>query len=147
VVLKIKDSYENIMELIQINESIRYTCQKNLLSIEQFLFKQGRPKGYSSGTSYMDADLVRSSQPELGCHELQLLLDNMGRMEAIVEKQDDILSDLYLTKNNVDTTLALLTGISHEVGYLRLVKGLPLQEIAEKLHISLSYVKRISAKL
>lgn len=143
----VRQSYENILELIQINESIKHQCQKNLIEIERFLLKQGRPKGYSSATSYVDADRIRGTKEDLGAHELQLLIENLDRLKTIVVKQDEILTDLYAVKRDIDEKLAGLTGLHYEVGYLKLVKGKSLVQIADDLHISVGHAKRISAKI
>ena len=149
MVLKIKhfQSYKSILELIEINESIKYSCQTTLLDSQKFLLKQGCPVGYSTGTSYQDADCIHGSRVEVGVVQLEKMVGNIDLMKEIIAKQDDILTELYNTKSNIDTRLKSLKGTYYEVAYLRLVEGYSLGMIAERLHVSYGYCKNISSKI
>lgn len=36
-----KETYKNLLDLIEMNENIKYNCESNLRLIERFFFKQG----------------------------------------------------------------------------------------------------------
>lgn len=141
-----KETYNNLLELIDINESIKYNCESNLRLIEKFLLKQG-PKGVPNGTSYLDADCIHSSRPEMHLEDYAKLIDESEKLRNMILLQENILKGLYTTKKNIDTKLKKLKGIEHDVAYLKLVEGETVHEIASKLHISESHAKKISAKI
>ena len=141
-----KETYKNLLELIEINENIKYNCESNLRLIERFLLKQG-PGGYSSGTSYLDADTIHGSRSEIGYEDLKKLLEESSKLRSMIELQKNILQGAYKTKKLVDAKLKDLEGIEYDVAYLKLVEGYSIHEIASKLHISESYAMKISAKI
>lgn len=141
-----KETYENIVKLIQANEGVKSSCRKSLQDIEHFFLSQG-PKGYSSGMSYQDFDAVHGSRSEIGYNELQIIMQSADKLKSMIELQDNILSGLYDAKNSIDETLNSLKGIPHDVAYLKLVKGYSLIQIADELNISQSYAEKISAKM
>lgn len=141
-----KETYKNLLELIEINEEIKHNCESNLRLIEKFLLKQG-PKGYSSGTSYLDADCVHGSKKEMGLEDIKKLMEESERLESMIYLQNGILEGYYKIKKMVDEKLKNLKGLDYEVAYLKLVEGYTLHEIASKLHISEIYAKKISARI
>ena len=141
------ETYRSILELIEINESIKYSCQITLIEIQKFLLQQGCPNGYSTGTSYQDFDCIHGSRVEVGVVQLEKMAENIDLMKEIIEKQKDILAELYKAKTNIDTRLMNLKGTTYEVAYLRLVEGLSLGMIADQLHLSYSYTRTISSRI
>lgn len=141
-----KETYKNLLELIQINENIKHNCKINLRLIEKFLLKQG-PKGFSSGTSYLDADCIHGSRGEMHAEDYGKLMIECEKLTNMIFLQDNILKRLYETKKNIDEKLKDLEGIEYEVAYLKLVKGYTINDIAKELHISEIYAKKISAKI
>ena len=141
-----KETYKNLLELIEINENIKYNCESNLRLIERFILKQG-PKGYGSGTSYVDADCIHGGIAEMHEEDYKKLLDESEKLEHMIFLQEEILKGLYETKKGIDEKLNDLTGIDYDVAYLKLVEGKTLHEIASELHISEIYAKKISAKI
>ena len=141
-----KETYKNLLELIEINENIKYNCESNLRLIERFILKQG-PKGYSSGTSYVDADCIHGGTAEMHEEDYKKLLDESEKLKHMIFLQEEILKGLYETKKGIDEKLNDLTGIDYDVAYLKLVEGKTLHEIASELHISEIYAKKISAKI
>ncbi|RUT53392.1 hypothetical protein NPD9_1710 [Clostridium botulinum] len=141
-----KETYKNLLDLIEMNENIKYNCESNLRLIERFFFKQG-PKGYSEGTSYLDADCIHGSKPEMHIEDYAKLIDETEKLRHMIELQDSILEGLYKTKNSIDENLKKLTGIEYDVAYLKLVEGYTIHSIASKLNISESYARQISARI
>lgn len=140
------ESYKNILEMIRINEAIKFDCKESLARIEYFFLKKG-PKGYGKSTSYMDADLVHGDKVEIGFKELQMIAEGAEKLKSMLAMVEKNLIELYATKKKIQDTLSNLTGIEYDVARLKLVEGLKLKEIADKLHISEAYVKKISAKI
>jgi len=141
-----KETYKNLLDLIEMNENIKYNCESNLRLIERFFFKQG-PKGYSEGTSYLDADCIHGSKPEMHTEDYAKLIDETEKLRHMIELQNSILEGLYKTKNSIDKKLKKLKGIEYDVAYLKLVEGYTIHAIASELHISESYAMKISAKI
>ncbi|APH23432.1 hypothetical protein RSJ22_17720 [Clostridium botulinum] len=141
-----KETYKNLLELIKINENIKHNCENNLKLIEKFLLKQG-PKGFPSGTSYLDADCIHGSKGEMHVEDYGRLMSECEKLKNMIFLQDNILKGLYETKKNIDEKLKNLEGIEYKVAYLKLVKGYTINDIAKELHISEVYAKKISAKI
>lgn len=141
-----KETYKNLLELIEITENIKFNCESNLRLIERFILKQG-PKGYSSCTSYVDADCIHGSKSELHAEDYEKLIDESEKLKHMINIQDSILKGLYQTKDKIDKKLKGLEGIEYEVAYLKLVEGKTLHAIASELNISEIYAKKISAKI
>ncbi|WP_061317549.1 hypothetical protein [Clostridium botulinum] len=141
-----KETYKNLLELIKINENIKHNCKSNLRLIERFLLKQG-PKGFPSGTSYLDADCIHGSKGEMHVEDYGRLMSECEKLKNMIFLQDNILKRLYETKKNIDEKLKDLKGIKYDVAYLKLVEGYSIQAIASKLNISESYAMKISAKI
>ncbi|MGO5075202.1 DNA-binding response regulator [Clostridium sporogenes] len=141
-----KETYKNLLELIKINENIKHNCESNLELIEKFLLKQG-PKGFPSGTSYLDADCIHGSKGEMHVEDYGRLMSECEKLKNMIFLQDNILKGLYETKKNIDKKLKNLKGIKYSVAYLKLVEGYSIQAIASKLNISESYAMKISAKI
>ncbi|NFQ86839.1 DNA-binding response regulator [Clostridium sporogenes] len=141
-----KETYKNLLELIKINENIKHNCESNLRLIERFLLKQG-PKGFPSGTSYLDADCIHGSKGEMHVEDYGKLMNECEKLKNMIFLQDNILEGLYKTKKNIDEKLKNLKGIKYDVAYLKLVEGYSIQAIASKLNISESYAMKISAKI
>lgn len=49
-------------------------------------------------------------------------------------------------KEAIEKKLDKMSGIDHQVVYLRDIKGYKLQEIADELHFSIDYIKKVSAR-
>ncbi|EKS4344831.1 DNA-binding response regulator [Clostridium botulinum] len=141
-----KETYKNLLELIKINENIKHNCESNLRLIERFLLKQG-PKGFPSGTSYLDADCIHGSKGEMHVEDYGKLMNECEKLKNMIFLQDNILEGLYETKNSIDEKLKNLEGIKYDVAYLKLVEGYSIHAIANKLNISESYAMKISAKI
>jgi hypothetical protein len=140
-----KESYRNILELIEINENIKFECESNLRVFEKFFLKAG-PKGYSGGTSYQDFDCIHGSKAEIGLMELESISTSIDKLKELILIQEIILDNLYDSKANIDKKLSKLTGLGYEVAYLKYVEGFSLQKIADQLHISYGYTKNLSAE-
>lgn len=141
-----KETYKNLIELIEINENIKFNCESNLRLIQKFILKQA-PKSYSCGTSYVDADCIPGRKLELHETDYEKLIDEMEKLNSMIFLQEGILKGLYATKTIIDKRLKDLKGINYDVAYLKLVEGYTLQAIASELHISLIYTMKISAKI
>lgn len=141
-----KDTYKNLLGIIEINENIKNNCVESLKQIEDFLLSQG-PQEYKNCTSYIDADCIHGSRKEMHAEDFKKLLDEAEQLRHMIELQQGILKGAYETKNKVDISLKDLKGIEHDVAYLKLVEGFSIHEIASTLHISESYAMKLSAKI
>ncbi len=141
-----KETYKNLIELIEINENIKFNCESNLRLIQKFILKQA-PKSYSCGTSYVDADCIHGSRNELNALNYKKLIDEMEKLNSMIFLQEEILKGYYEAKQNIDVKLKTLKGINYNVAYLKLVEGYSLKAIAIELNISYDYAMKISAKI
>jgi hypothetical protein len=141
-----KESYRNILELIEINENVKYECEANLRIYEKFFLKAG-PAGYSKGTSYRDYDTIHGSKPEIAALEIEVIITSMDKLRELIQIQEIILANLYEAKAVIDNKLSVLKGISYQLAYLKLVEGYSIKEMMEQLHISESYAMKLSAKV
>lgn len=141
-----KETYKNLIELIEINENIKFNCQSNLRLIQKFILKQA-PKSYSCGTSYVDADCIHGGKLELHETDYEKLIDEMEKLNSMIFLQEGILKGLYATKASIDKKLKNLKGINYDVAYLKLVEGYNLQAIASNLHLSYDRIKHISSMI
>lgn len=138
--------YKDLLELIDINENILNNCKQSYRQIEMFLLKQGRPAGYREATSYIDADCIRGSREELHAEDYQKLINEMQQLDSMRFLQEEILKNLYKTKDEIDNKLINLQGLEYKVEYLKYVKGYSLQQIADELNYSIDRIKQISAR-
>lgn len=145
-VFNIRNTYKNILELITINENVKYECESNLRIYEKFFLKAG-PAGYSKGTSYQDYDTIHGSKPEIAALELETIITSMDKLRELIQIQEIILDNLYDAKAIIDNKLSILKGIPYQLAYLKLVEGYSIKRIMEQLHISESYAMKLSAKV
>lgn len=110
------------------------------------MIKNSCPKGYSHGTSYVDADCIHGSKEELHADMIQKYIEECERYKNMIYLQEEILKGLVKTKNKVDEKLKTLKGLEYKVMYLKMVEGMNLQEIASKLGYSYQYIREIASK-
>jgi DNA-directed RNA polymerase specialized sigma subunit len=140
------NSYKDLLELIDINENILNNCKQSHRQIEMYLLKQGRPAGYREATSYIDADCIKGSRPELHADSLQKLIDEMSKLESMIFLQEEILKGLYNTKKEIDSKLKKLEGLEYKVYYMNEVEGKTLREVAATLGYSEEHIRRVHSK-
>lgn len=101
-----------------------------------------KPKEYSNGTSYADYDCIHGSKKEYLVEEY---FKERKRLEAEINVHSVILNRL-IRESDEEEYLNLLNNPKEQVYYLRKVKGYTQQEVADKLNISLVYVKKLDKK-
>jgi transcriptional regulator with XRE-family HTH domain len=67
-------------------------------------------------------------------------------IEAKMQAYDIAIGEMMDAKDTIERKLDEMTGIDHQVVYLRDIKGYKLQEIADQLHFSIDYIKKVSAR-
>ena len=53
---------------------------------------------------------------------------------------------MKLAREQIEKTIENMSGIDRKVVYLRDIKGMKLEEIADELHFSIVYIKKVSAR-
>jgi hypothetical protein len=144
--------YKELLELIDINEKILNNCKQNLRDIELYMIKSGQPKGYGKSTSFLDADCVHGSKPELRYDILQQLVDEQEKLGSMIYLQESILAGLYKTKKEIDDKLNSLEGLEHKVFYKRFISGKSIKTTwseleDEGLRHSYKYIENIYTKV
>lgn len=145
--MRVINNYKELNDLIKMNQNILDQCKENLLKINKHLIKNNCPSGYSSGTSYVDADCIHGSREELHPDMLQNLIDEGERYRSMIFLQEEILNGLKETKNKTDNILKNLKGIEYRITYLQYVEGYSYQQIASELGYTYQYIRLICAKI
>jgi hypothetical protein len=77
---------------------------------------------------------------------LDRILDSLHRFESMKYLEECIIENLTKTKKLTEEHLKKLEGVDYKVCYLRDIEGKSLQEIADELKYSLSYVEKVSSR-
>lgn len=79
--------------------------------------------------------------------EYERLIEAMQRLDSMKLIENSILEGMIDEEKKIDANLKRFEGINYKVAYLISVKERSLQEIADELKYSLSYIKSISASI
>ena len=81
-------TYNDMKTLLETHKNIVEDCKRQLENnkeeIEKLMLKDA-PKGYSGGTSYVDADCVHGSKPELRYDILEKFIDEQNKLYHMIE--------------------------------------------------------------
>lgn len=77
---------------------------------------------------------------------LDRVFDRLVRLEEKLKLEKKILKEKAEAKNKIESRLENLTGLDYKVVYLRDIKGMKLEDIAEELGYSKRHIERISAR-
>ena len=133
------DNYNNLCEQIEIWK----TGLKALQEQQDALYKLGKLDGpnHIQGIDY--------TKPVVQTTKQMGFLDVLNKIYDIGEQMDkykNMIDNLEKAKEDIEQRLRALEGIDREVVYLRDIKGLRLEDIAEYLGYSESHIKRVSAR-
>lgn len=73
-------------------------------------------------------------------------LIRLFEIEAKMEVHEKAIEEMRVSKESIERKLDEMSGVDHQVVYLRDIKGYKLQEIADELHFSIDYIKKVSAR-
>ncbi len=132
-----------INELIKLNENILERCLYSKSQIESFFRYHSEPKGYSKGTSYIDADTIHGSKKEYHPEDYQKLIEELGRLESIIFLQTEILDNLNKLREDLINSTKELEGIEYKVVVMHNLEGKTLREISEELGYSYQYIREV----
>lgn len=77
---------------------------------------------------------------------LDRVFDRVVRLEEKLDVEKEILREKIRAKKEIDERLLKLKGLDYKVVYLRDIKGMKLEDIAEELGYSKRHIERISAR-
>ena len=80
-------------------------------------------------------------------HTLDYCYDKVQALNEAIKRTTEYIQALEAKKREIDKKLAGLEGLKYQVAKLKLVDGMKLADIAEKLGYSESHIKRISAEI
>lgn len=103
------------------------------------LLESGAPQGYSTGTSYLDADCIHGTKRT---YDLVELVDRLRELDNFIYL-DEIILENYLKEDRVNKTLKELTTTKDKVHYLRKVEGYSQEKTSEILRITDRHVRRL----
>ena len=106
------------------------------------LQRRSGPRGLSGGTSYCDADAIRSDHHR----EAMSVLREIAQCKADADEIEKELNQLQHGVDKVKRCVESLDSTDKKIVYLRDTCGLSLVDIAVELDLSYGYVRRISAK-
>jgi len=137
-------TYKDMEELIKSGETVKEELTGALQDIRDYLGGQGKPKGYSKGTSYQDYDTIHGSRSELHADQYQRILEEARHLESMLVLQGSSLERYYKMKNEIDNCLNNNMGITEKVSILR--EKFTQEEVAELIEVSISTIKRVDRK-
>jgi len=115
-----------------------------LQDIRDYLESQGKPKGYSKGTSYEDFDTIHGSRSELHADQYQQILKEASQLESMLVLQESCLERYYKIKKEVDDCLNNNMGITNKVRILR--EKFTQEQVAELTQRDVRTIQRIDKK-
>jgi hypothetical protein len=136
---KIIKSYQELCREIEIWESRDRAYQAEIQALNQLANIYG-PSGVS-GIDY-SKDRVQSSS-HIG---FETYLLRLFEIEAHIKVHEKALKEMKLAREQIEKTIENMSGIDRKVVYLRDIKGMKLEEIADELHFSIVYIKKVSAR-
>ena len=131
-------------DLIKSGEIVREELKEALQDIRKYLEGQGKPKGYSKGTSYQDYDTIHGSRSELHADQYQCILKEASQLESMLILQKCSLERYYKIKEEVNNCLNNVMGINNKVNILR--EKFTQEEVAELLKRDVRTIQRIDKK-
>jgi len=131
-------------ELIKSGENVKEQLLGALQDIRDYLEGQGKPKGYSKGTSYQDYDTIHGSRSELHAEQYQCILEEASHLESMIILQESSLERYYKIKEEVNNCLNNKMGLTTKVSILR--EKFTQEQVAELLETSISTIKRMDKK-
>ena len=137
-------TYKDIEKLIESGKKVKEELLRGLQDIRDCLESQGKPKGYSKGTSYEDFDTIHGSKIEFHADQYQRILQEASQLESMLVLQESSLERYYKIKKEIDDCLNNHMDISAKVSILR--ETLTQEEVAELIEVSISTIKRIDKK-
>ena len=117
---------------------------EGLQDIKDCLESQGKPKGYSKGTSYQDFDTIHGSRSELHADQYQRILQEASQLESMLILQESSLERYYEIKKEVNYCLNNNMGIGAKVSILR--ERFTQEEVAELTQRDVRTIQRIDKK-
>ena len=92
--------------------------------------------------------MVYSDMPSGGTAvDYQRLVDAMRILENKLEIENKILNNMIETSRKLDEKMKEFKGLDYKVAYLIQAKGYSVQEVADELGYSFTYISNISAKV
>lgn len=78
---------------------------------------------------------------------LDKILERLNKIDDSIDVLDQILNEKKRSKERIESMLGDLKGIKNQVAYMRDIKGMRLQEIADELGKSHEHIRRISSQI
>ena len=92
--------------------------------------------------------MVYTDMPPGGCSvEYGRLEEAMTRLENMILIDNTILDGMIDEEQKINEKLKGFDDIKYKVAYMKIVKDMPLQDIATELKYTLGYIKNISAEI
>ena len=80
-------------------------------------------------------------------HTIDYCYDMVKKYEEAIERTREYIIALEAKKKEIETKMAGLEGLKYQVAKMKLIDGMKLADIADKLGYSESHIKRISAEI
>ena len=138
------------IDLLEIISTTEFNCNKLKAVANQLvdcISVQGKPKGFAQVTSYTDYDAIHGSKEEFHADVYQRLSDELFKLRVIIDTYENILNGYKVVKSEIEETYSKLDGLECKVFYLREMKGRSIQEIADELNYTYTYISDVSCKI
>lgn len=80
-------------------------------------------------------------------HGLETSMIQTEKKRKVLNKLNERLDKYYTHKERIEEHMRDFEGLDHKVAYLKYIKNMTLQEIADELGYSYSYIKKVSMKI
>lgn len=123
---------------LKLSLEIEKKILNNANRVKERLLQMYAPKGYSTGTSYIDADNIRSTNNQMDLCEL---VAQIHQCDSMIFLQEERIKKLQKDIDEIYQMIRSMNGLNKKVHYLRLVEGKSLKEIADELGYSYGYIR------
>lgn len=87
---------------------------------------------------------VTGDKPHL---TLDRIVDRLNKIDDNIKPLEDMANIKKNAKNQIEKVMSEFEGLEYKVAYLRDIKGLPLDAIADELGYSYDWIRKISSRI
>ena len=135
-----KENYKDLCTQLDMYTILLVALKSTQRHLQSVFSKIGAPKGYSSATSYIDADCIGGDKEDTFvtiCRSYQ----EFEKLGGAIAELEGIVAELRKAKQGIDKLLEGDISIVIKVSLLR-AKGFTQQEVAELMERDVSTIRR-----
>ncbi|QZY56696.1 hypothetical protein [Crassaminicella profunda] len=133
------DNYKDLCTDIDVHKCIVQDIEHELIQLKKLLLKGPQDiKGIDYSREPGSGQVIHIS--------MDRILDRIDRIEKRLEVENGILEQKKVAKKEIGEKLKNLIGLEHKIMYYRVVEGLTVEKVAEKVDRSERQIYRILKK-